>query len=317
MLETYIKGYCKKKVTTVKPTIESYVSRLDKLQQLASNAWYWTSFRPRVRAKQWMEQTKEQLKQDIETLQNSEKEFDIEWYVNKYIKFCSETLSARSNCMNAMITGPANFPQQKATRNQDRLRAKLEAFYAWRDKMIRRAKGKLTDSIRRGEANTIGLLEQKLTGLELNHEFMKKVNKVLNSKRIIDKVAALKKEEIDPSIIGVLGLDYRGNQATFNLAYSSTQIRELKKSIEAEKQRQEEYKDGNKTINYQGLKVVHNIEANRLQLLFESPPSKVIRLLLKTKGGFRWAHKNKVWQRQLTKNALVSLERILKDIQPQ
>ncbi|MGH1336079.1 MAG: hypothetical protein ACRBFS_08115 [Aureispira sp.] len=316
-LKRILKEIINKKVkTTVRPTVESYVSRLDELEQLANNAWYWTSYRPRVRAKQWMEQTKEQLKQDIETLQNSEKEFDVERYVNRYLKFCSETLSARSNCMNSMITGPAKFPYQKALRSQDRLRAKLDAFYAWRGKMLKRARGKLTDNIRRGEANTIELLEQKLATLELNHEFMKKVNKILNSKSISDKAAALKEEGIDPSIIQELGLNYKGKQATFYLAPNSTKIRELKKSIEAEKKRQEKYKNGNKTINYQGLKVVHNVEANRLQLFFETVPSKEVRIFLKTKGGYRWAHKNKAWQRQLTTNAIVSLERILKDILP-
>lgn len=56
--------------------------------------------------------------------------------------------------------------------------------------------------------------------------------------------------------------------------------------------------------------VVKNIEENRLQLIFDGKPSETIRKALK-KHGFRWAPSKGVWQRQLTNNAVHSLNHFL------
>ena len=58
----------------------------------------------------------------------------------------------------------------------------------------------------------------------------------------------------------------------------------------------------NQETEYNGLKVVKNFEAERLQLIFEGKPSDEIRGALKA-NGFRWSPKNNAWQRKLTENA--------------
>lgn len=57
------------------------------------------------------------------------------------------------------------------------------------------------------------------------------------------------------------------------------------------------------------FEVVQNEEMNRLQLVFEGKPSEEERTLLK-KHGFRWSPKNKVWQRQLTVNAIYATKQL-------
>lgn len=68
-----------------------------------------------------------------------------------------------------------------------------------------------------------------------------------------------------------------------------------------------------KEYEYNGITIIHNTELNRLQLIFEGKPSDEIREILK-RNGFKWSPKNTAWQRQLTQNALYSLERIKKSI---
>ena len=72
---------------------------------------------------------------------------------------------------------------------------------------------------------------------------------------------------------------------------------EIKQDIEA------------KEYEYNGITVIQNTEANRLQLIFDGKPSDETRELLK-KNGFKWSPKNTAWQRQLTTNALHTLEKI-------
>lgn len=62
------------------------------------------------------------------------------------------------------------------------------------------------------------------------------------------------------------------------------------------------------------FQVIQNEELNRLQLVFQNKPDDSIREILK-KNGFRWSPKNKVWQRQLTDNALRSTKLIISLLQ--
>ena len=58
------------------------------------------------------------------------------------------------------------------------------------------------------------------------------------------------------------------------------------------------------------FEVLQNEELNRLQLFFKDKPTEEERTILK-KNGFKWSPKNKVWQRQLTVNAITSTKRII------
>lgn len=62
------------------------------------------------------------------------------------------------------------------------------------------------------------------------------------------------------------------------------------------------------------FEVVQNEELNRLQLVFNGKPEDDERAVLK-KRGFKWSPKNKVWQRQLTDNAIISTQYIIADFE--
>lgn len=51
------------------------------------------------------------------------------------------------------------------------------------------------------------------------------------------------------------------------------------------------------------VKVWHNVEQNRLQLIFDGKPEQAMIDRLK-KSGFKWSPRNTAWQRQLTPNAV-------------
>ena len=66
------------------------------------------------------------------------------------------------------------------------------------------------------------------------------------------------------------------------------------------------------TFMGEGVRVIENAEAMRLQLVFDEKPTEEARAVLK-KSGFRWSPKNGAWQRQLTDNAKRSLRWMMED----
>jgi hypothetical protein len=64
-----------------------------------------------------------------------------------------------------------------------------------------------------------------------------------------------------------------------------------------------DYKIEAKEYEIGEVKVIHNLEVNRLQLLFPGKPESHMIAKLKSKG-FKWSPRFKAWQRQLTPNAI-------------
>ena len=61
---------------------------------------------------------------------------------------------------------------------------------------------------------------------------------------------------------------------------------------------------------FPGGEIVRNLEADRLQIIFDEKPDEDTRAALK-QNGFRWSPRNQAWQRQLTPNAESAARRVL------
>ena len=66
----------------------------------------------------------------------------------------------------------------------------------------------------------------------------------------------------------------------------------------------------NKEEETKGVKIIHNTDLDRLQLLFDGKPAPEIISILK-KNAFRWSPSNKAWQRQLTPNAIYAANKVI------
>src|SRR5690606_18025136 len=64
-----------------------------------------------------------------------------------------------------------------------------------------------------------------------------------------------------------------------------------------------------KTFNFEGFKVLFNYEIDRLQIQHDEKPNAETIQTLK-KNAFKWSPSQKVWQRQLTQNAIFTTQRI-------
>lgn len=87
---------------------------------------------------------------------------------------------------------------------------------------------------------------------------------------------------------------------SWELANIGATIRETKKRIERLKEL-ENIKFGE--IKFNGGKIIHNKEINRIQFLFNSIPNESIRKELKSRG-FHWSRKEQAWQREFNQNCI-------------
>ncbi len=105
-----------------------------------------------------------------------------------------------------------------------------------------------------------------------------------------------------PDFCGRFGYaDYKLKNNNANIRRLKTRIKELEEAAELESEE----------FVYDGLTIIHNVEENRVQLVFDSIPSKEFRQLLKSHG-FRWSKANSAWQRHLN-NAGVFEANYIKD----
>jgi hypothetical protein len=84
--------------------------------------------------------------------------------------------------------------------------------------------------------------------------------------------------------------------ASYQLSNNSANIARIKLRIEQlKKAATQEHKE---VERQDGLKIIENVEANRIQIVFPDKPAEPVRAILKS-NGFRWAPSEGAWQRHL------------------
>lgn len=139
-------------------------------------------------------------------------------------------------------------------------------------------------------------LKEKIAGLEKLQEIMKAANKIINRKAGTkeEKIAELEALKI-PSPGRLLEPDFCGRLGfpSYKLTNNNANLRTARQRLE-HLQKQETQETTEKEIN--GIRIVDNVEDNRLQIFFPGKPSEEIRGKLKS-SGFRWSPMVGAWQR--------------------
>ncbi|SGO61550.1 Domain of uncharacterised function (DUF3560) [Mycobacterium tuberculosis] len=98
------------------------------------------------------------------------------------------------------------------------------------------------------------------------------------------------------------------NFKPFDLTNSNARIRRIKERIRKIEAAAE---DETREIPFTGGLIVDNVEANRIQIVFDKKPGDKLRSSLK-RNGFRWSPRNQAWQRHRNKTALYVAQEIIK-----
>jgi hypothetical protein len=155
----------------------------------------------------------------------------------------------------------------------------------------RAASSESNDAIFTEDPQAIQKLEAKIEGLEKAQARMKEVNRRIRvGQSLQDLGISVSAEENlkTPDFLRRVGFpDYA-------LKNNNANIRRLKARLEAIRKTQTQ--DTPEEIEVNGIRLVENIELNRIQLFFPGKPAVEVRDKLKS-DGFRWSPFNGCWQR--------------------
>jgi len=233
----------------------------------------------------------------------------IDALVDRYARKLAENLN-EANVIDArvpsiLIAGGSNFPVQKKHK-QNAARDRNMGEYMEIQGLLDKIRSTGMGGISADDIHAVEKLEAKLAGLKADQEHMKAVNNYYRKHKTLEGCPGLSPDSVE-KLKASMASDWRKDPVPFPsylLSNNNANIHRVEQRIEELKNRSEfagwEFPGGRAEVN-EG--------ENRLQLFFDEKPTEEQRRELKS-GGFRWAPSQGAWQRQLTKNAIYSADRI-------
>ncbi len=281
---------------------------LEHLTETARRSFSNLSHDPEGRGDRTITEYSQELDEDIAKIKGqSANEEQIERYKKGYEEKITKWLHSQTSTASSFITGGSNFP----VRRQEKLRGWADNHYnnfrEWRTKVLNaydkyERKAKIINA-----GGELEMARLKLTELEANKELQKEANKKI-------KQALKDMVNIDQYLLS-LGVSPHMIEYTMKFGFGScntnANIRNAKKRIQELEAKESKKSIGNKEVLFEGGKVIFNYELDRLQIAHNTKPAPEKIAELKS-CGFRWSPFNKVWQRQITNNAIYVTQRFLK-----
>lgn len=294
-------------------------SEADIGREFAQRAFYGTSHFPERRGDgvitdylSHMAEVVEEFGQWTTDDNRAEMTADLEAYRARYAQLLRAYLSSHANVVSAFIAGPANFPAARMNKRSDWADGHRDRWLKWSryrlDKLRRKYDPRriARAPVSSDDPDAIDKLWAKVAEAERLQELMKIANRIVRKK--------LSAEERRTELVA-LGLsetraaellipDYMGRVGfpSFALQNNNANIRRMKERIaDLESKAQ----DVTAEVEVGEVRVVDNVEENRVQIIFPDKPSAEIRARLKS-NGFHWARKwpGRPWQRQRSDFAL-------------
>ncbi|MDR3488795.1 MAG: DUF3560 domain-containing protein [Bradyrhizobium sp.] len=175
-----------------------------------------------------------------------------------------------------------------------------------------------TGGVSSDDPDAVCKLREQLEALEKRQTLMTAANRLVRKKDHAGLVAlGLGQKAIEalftPDCIGRTGFaDYQLKNNGANIRRIKTRIAAMEKLAAAREAAVD--KKPKEAVHQSGVRVVENVEANRLQLFFPGKPDAMVRAQLK-RGGFRWAPSEGAWQRQLSNGARYAAECVLRTLE--
>lgn len=221
--------------------------------------------------------------------------------------------AAEGRCMSSMITGPANFPVERNRKRMETAHKRMNEV----DAHLQAAKRRLeriafphgmSGVVRSADPDAIEKLEAELADARQWHEMAKAANVILR-KHGAEARPHLEAAGIRADVVErAMWLAPNGKPWGLTTTNSNAKIKRIEDRI---KGLQRMKARGTVEMEADGVRVVENAEAARLQLIFPGKPDAGTIAKLK-ENGFRWSPREGAWQRQLTNNARWAAERVLK-----
>lgn len=190
---------------------------------------------------------------------------------------------------------------------------KKAAYYARKAESIKET-WSINQPVYSDDPEALVKLRIKLQALEDAQEKMKDANKICRSKKLSmdDKTLKLREDFnfSDSMILDLLNPQYSYQKKGFQpyaLQNNNANISNVRKRIEElEKAEKEETTE----ISFNEIRILDNVEENRLQIYFPGKPEDEVRTELK-RNGFRWSRFAGCWQRHRSGQATYLAKKII------
>ena len=225
----------------------------------------------------------------------------LDLYARKLAENMNEGYAIAARVPSVLIAGPANFPVRK----QEKQNAAADKnMMEWRyiQGLLDRIRSTGMGGISADDADAIAKLEKKLERHQEAQAQMKAINAYYRKHKTLDGCPVLTPEGVERLKADMASSWQTQDRPypTWQLSNNNAEIRRIKSRIEQlTKQREMGYVGW----EFDGGTVEANLEANRLQILFNSKPDNDTRNAIKS-CGFRWSPRAGAWQRQLNDNAI-------------
>ena len=293
----------------------SYPGHLEEFWEKAENAYRWSSFNPDVRGETDIMQYERMLLEDVQQIPEEKQEEYISAYKQKF----SSLLGSLSNCASTMITGPANFNHKRNEKANISYDNRYKEFQEWRSRFINAMK-RMREAARPEEEKqeeAWRILKKDIeSSADTIHEIdtgkSKGYHRALFVSSILNKVETFARhgnvEVVQKAVDFINEYNSKVKKPVITARNKFFMLPDVARRMRDKLQAVREQE--NKEMVFEGGTLVLNYEEDRLQILFDDIPEEGKRRELKS-SGFRWAPKNKAWQRLLTSNAVRAAKRIL------
>ena len=232
--------------------------------------------------------------------------------LDRYARRLAEWTNAHNrngaSCPSVLVCGASNFPVRKKEKQNAREDA-LWKEYNEIQGILSKIKSVGTGPIDFSDPNAREMLVERLESVKTLHESKKQANAYYRKHKTLDGCPGI--TEKDREWLTRPGVFAKGDGSPLTLygvPFPAYDLQSDNAAIKRYAARLEEYdklqsqRDAGTDTEFNGGRIVRNVEQNRLQILFDGKPDDETRAALKS-NGFRWSPKNQAWQRQLTANA--------------
>lgn len=254
----------------------------------------------------------EHKKQTVSPYYHEKLDALLDRYARRLAEYYNAYYRNEASCPSILVSGGSNFPVNKKNKQNAR-RESLWQEYNEINGILDKIKSIGTGAVDLADPHAREMLTEQLqklqhtldTGKAMNAHFRK--HKTMQGFPELSDEAAHKMDEAitaAPAFAQKPFPDYELTSLRGKIKRTQARLDEL--TARAAKQ-----EDGPaESTKFDGGEIVRNLEADRLQIIFDDKPDEELRTALK-QNGFRWSPKYGAWQRQLTQNAEYAARRAL------
>jgi hypothetical protein len=231
-------------------------------------------------------------------------------YCTKYANWLNKSNANGAGHVSALIAGPANYNMKahaKYMNREENLWKEYDEIKNIDSKIYAIVRG--DKIIKSNASDAVEKLQKKITALENHQTQMKAANAYYRKNKTLvgynnftDEEAHREDERIKTDYSWCMQ-----PYPSFYLTNNNAKIRSAKERLsQISKLKERDVKES--IVN--GVRVVENTEAVRIQLFFDGKPDVEMRNKLKH-NGFHWSPSVGAWQRQLNNNGIYAARRVL------